>query len=140
MNLTWTLVVLLCLVVVLGALAATWRFFSLRSHGVSVVIRPLPSPVGRHWRHGVVVYSEQELTLYKLRSLQPWPDFTLSRLKTEIVNRRQVVDQERHVLENYLHVVEVREGDQHFEVAVDRRGDTALVAWLESRPSERRVR
>lgn len=140
MDLMWTLTIVVCVLLILAVVAAIGRFLGLRSKGVSVVVRPLPSPAGRHWRHGALIYSEEEVKVYKLRTLQPWPDFTLSRLETEIINRRPVSDDEAHVLEQDLHVVELRSADMHWEMAVDQRSDTALVAWLESRPSERRVR
>ncbi|KAB3523217.1 DUF2550 family protein [Corynebacterium sp. zg254] len=136
-----TFVVSFLVVVGICAMAsAAWRFLTLRTKGFPVVVRSLPGEEGRHWRHGVVVYSPNALRVYKLRSLLPRADFHLKRLSTEIAGRRQVKDVERHILESSLHIVELQCNKKSLELALDSQADTALVAWLESRPSERRVR
>lgn len=137
MSIVWTLIAVLC---VLAVIAAAWRFFALRSRGTAVVVRPLPSRDARQWRHGVLLYNEAEAQLFKLLSLAPWPDFLMERHNTEIINRRPVNDKEQGMLEADLRILEMRSGNQTFEVAVDAGGDTALVAWIESGPSPRRVR
>ncbi|RAV34306.1 DUF2550 domain-containing protein [Corynebacterium heidelbergense] len=132
-------IVLLALFTALFA-AVAWRFFTLRSGSYPVLVRRLPANDGRHWRHGVLVYSETVARLYKLRSLRPESDVVLTRYGTTIVGRRELTDRERQFMEPNVHIVHVRLRSQEYEIAVDRQGDTALVSWLESAPSERRVR
>lgn len=120
--------------------AVVWRFFALRSKGYPVLLRPLPAEDGRNWRHGVLVYAETSAKLYKLRSLRPESDLVLTRLGTDIIDRRELIDRERNIIEDDCHIVIIRHRGKNYELAVDQQGDTALVAWLESAPSARRVR
>lgn len=131
------LIIILAMVVLVCALGA-WRFFTLRTKGYPVVMRPAGSKDGRHWRHGVLVYGSTSAKFYKLRSIRPESNVTLTRLGTEIVDRREIQGREARFLEGNVHVVVVRHRAREWEMAVDSSGDTALVAWLESGPSERR--
>lgn len=137
----WTIliIVLVCLVA-FGALMAGGRFLTLRSRGIPVVVRSLPNPDGRHWRHGVLVYGAMNARVFKLRSLRPEPDISLSRQGTSITGRREITDKESNFLEDDLHVMCLEDDGDRLEVAIDDAGDTALVAWLESAPSSRMVR
>ncbi|HIW90574.1 MAG TPA: DUF2550 domain-containing protein [Candidatus Corynebacterium avicola] len=137
----WTILVTVAVIIaVCGVMMAGGRFLLLRSRGIPVVIRSLPNPDGRHWRHGVLVYGAQRARVYKLRSLRPEPDLQLSRQRTEITDRRSITEWESQFLESELHVLGLTSEDQDLEVALDDAGDTALVSWLESAPSERMVR
>lgn len=137
----WTIVVtvvviaLVCSVVIAGG-----RFLTLRSRGIPVVVRTLPSPEGRHWRHGILVYGGMLARVFKVRSLLPLPDIEIDRQGTEITGRREITDWETQFLESDLHVMEITNAGRRYEVALDEAGDTALVAWLESAPSTRQVR
>lgn len=137
----WTILVTVAVIVVVcGAMIAGGRFLLLRSRGIPVVIRSLPNPAGRHWRHGILVYGAQRARVYKLRSLRPEPDLQLSRQDTQITDRREITEWESQFLEPELHVLAVNDSGKQWEVALDDAGDTALVSWLESAPSERLVR
>ncbi|AHW63795.1 DUF2550 domain-containing protein [Corynebacterium glyciniphilum] len=134
------LVTVVVIVLVCGALIAGARFLTLRSRGIPVVVRSLPNPDGRHWRHGVLVYGSGIARVYKLRSVRPESDLQLSRHHTEITDRRPITRREAAFLESELHVMTLLDGKRTWEVALDDAGDTALVSWLESAPSERMVR
>lgn len=137
----WTIVVTVVVIaLVCAVLIAGGRFLTLRSRGIPVVVRPLPSPEGRHWRHGVLVYGGMGARVFQVRSLRPLPDMEIHRQGTEIAGRRRITEWESQFLELELHVLEVTDGGRRFEVALDEAGDTALVAWLESAPSTRQVR
>ncbi|AGP31120.1 DUF2550 domain-containing protein [Corynebacterium terpenotabidum] len=136
---TILIIVLACLVF-FGALMALGRFLALRSSGIPVVIRSMPNPDGRHWRHGVLVYGGTRARVYKLRSLRPESDISVSRQRTTITGRREITARESNFLEAELHILCLEDGDSRWEFALDNAGDTALVAWLESAPSERFVR
>ena len=129
----------LAAVVLFIIVVVVWRFFALRSQGYPVVVRRLPNSDGRHWRHGILKYSGQSAQFHKLRSLRPASDVVLTRLGTTIVSRREITQRESAFLEDNVHVVEVAHRSTHWEIALDSAGDTALVAWLESAPSERRI-
>lgn len=137
LNILITVVViaLACGVIVAGA-----RFLTLRSRGIPVVVRSLPNQDGRHWRHGVLVYGSGIARVYKLRSVRPESDLQLNRHHTEITDRRIITDRESAFLEPELHVMTLEDGAKTWEVALDDAGDTALVSWLESAPSERMIR
>lgn len=134
----WLLYFLAAVALFVGT-AVVWRFFTLRSQGYPVVVRRLPNSDGRHWRHGILKYSGHSARFYKLRSLRPASDVVLTRLGTAIVSRREITPRESAFLEDNVHVVEVVHRKTHWEIALDSAGDTALVAWLESAPSERRI-
>lgn len=134
------LITVVVIAVFCGMLIAAARFLTLRSRGIPVVIRSLPNPDGRHWRHGVLVYRPSVARVYKLRSIRPESDIQLDRHHTEITGRRAITDREKHFLEPELHVMTLEGEGKTWEVALDESGDTALVSWLESAPSERRVR
>jgi hypothetical protein len=137
----WTIVVTVIVIVLACAVViAGGRFLTLRSRGIPVVVRRLPSPEGRHWRHGVLVYGGMTARVFKVRSLRPESDFEIHRQGTGISGRREITEWEAQFLEPDLHVMEVEDGGTRFEVALDEAGDTALVAWLESAPSTRQVR
>lgn len=123
----------------IAGLVILWRFFTLRSHGYPVLVRSLPAEAGRKWRHGVLLYSGTQAKFYKVRSIWPESDVQLTRIGTSIVDRRQVGGRELRFMEEGVHVVVVETQGRRYEIAVDDQGDTALVAWLESAPSERRV-
>ena len=132
---------LFALIILAGAATCMWRFFTLRKKGYPVVVRSLPSEDGRHWRHGVLIFSGVSVKFYKLRSLKPDSNLVLTRLATEIIGRREITHRERSFLESNLHVVEIRHRQrERWEIALDSQGDTALVSWLESAPSARRDR
>lgn len=105
-----------------------------------MVIRSLPNPDGRHWRHGILVYGPTTARVFKVRSIRPESDIQLSRQRTEISGRRSISSRESHFLESDLHVLNLLDCSRKWEVALDDAGDTALVSWLESAPSERMVR
>ena len=134
------LVIVPAAIVMAAAVLAVWRFATVRSRGIPVVIRSLPNPAARHWRHGVLMSSGTCAKVFKLRSLRPESDISLTRLGTVITSRRPVSAEERHFLEADLHVVRIAHRGREFEVALDDRGDTALVSWLESGPSVRQER
>ncbi|MGO1950539.1 MAG: DUF2550 domain-containing protein, partial [Mycobacteriaceae bacterium] len=137
----WTILVTVAVIVLAcGAVIAGGRFLTLRSRGLPVVIRSLPNPDGRHWRHGVLVYGSSRARVYKLRSLRPESDVELSRQDTEIDGRRPISDMEAKFLEAELHVLTLDDHERRWEVALDDAGDTALVSWLESAPSARLIR
>lgn len=137
----WTILIIVAVcVVAFGALMAGGRFLTLRSRGIPVVVRSVPNPDGRHWRHGVLVYGGMHARVFKLRSLRPEPDISLSRQRTSITGRRDATARETAFLEDDLHVLCLTDGGVRWEVALDDAGDTALVAWLESAPSTRMVR
>lgn len=138
--LTTIVVTVVVIVFVCGLMIAAARFLTLRSRGIPVVIRSLPNPDGRHWRHGILVYGASTARVFKVRSIRSEPDIQLSRQRTEIAGRRSIDTIEASFLEPDLHVLNLVDAEATWEVALDDAGDTALVSWLESAPSERMVR
>ncbi|MHC9709428.1 DUF2550 family protein [Corynebacterium diphtheriae] len=67
-------ITLLLLVLAVLLAVAAWRFLYVRCSGSAVVIRELPSPSGRHWRHGSMRYHGEGLlhsdaTVHKIKYL-----------------------------------------------------------------------
>lgn len=100
---------------------------------------PLPVDAAR-WHHGVLILGENEAGFYRLRSFRPKADVIIPRSRTEIVCRRQGSSQEVEYCEAQTVVLLHHEDGSWVELAIDARFDTALVAWLESAPSDRTVR
>jgi len=126
---------------IVGGALALWRFASLHAKGTPVIARRLPAGDGSHWRHGVMVYSESTLKMYKLRSLRPGCDAEFARHDVTIVDRRNPTDIEAGFFAPGLRVVRIKSGkNTEWEFAVDSSSDTALVAWVESKPSSRQTR
>lgn len=135
------LLVVAGIVFFVGAGLALWRFSSLHSKGTQVIIRPLPASDGAAWRHGVMLYTDSCLKVYKLRSLRPGVDLELARHDVEILSRREPTDIETSFFNRGIKVVKIDTATQgEWELALDSRGDTALVAWVESSPSIRQTR
>lgn len=133
LYLIFVIVSIVCFAVL--ALAA-WRFFVLRPHGISVVMRTMNGP----WRHGVISYSDELLKFYKLRSLSPRVDIQLVRNRTELVGRRERRDDECSTLEDGLRILAIKSNAKEYEIAFDLRGETAFTSWLESAPTARAQR
>ncbi|APT84564.1 DUF2550 domain-containing protein [Corynebacterium aquilae] len=116
---------------------AAYRYFYLRPHGTSIVMRALPADGGHGWRHGVIRYNDGVLEFFQLRSLSRRPDITLQRMDTHLMSRRKPREDETHTLESFLKVLVVESGGKEYELALDLRGETAFTAWLESAPTQR---
>ncbi len=133
-------IILGSLLAVVGILALM-RFASLHSKGTPVIARPLPAADGSGWRHGVMVYSESVLRVYKLRSLRPGSDVKFRRHDITIDSRRDPTDIEAGFFEPTDRVIKISTSNHgEWELALDTSGDTALVAWVESSPSVRQTR
>ncbi|MGN7781648.1 DUF2550 domain-containing protein [Mycolicibacterium sp. 22603] len=125
--------VLLLAVVVLG-----YRLWKLRQvGGTAAILRDFPADGGHGWRHGVLRYREAEAEFYRLSSARWWPDRRLSRLGLEVVSRRSPRGDEFDIMSDEIAVLQLRDSDRSFEIALDRGALTAFTSWLESRPSPR---
>jgi hypothetical protein len=128
-------------ILIIGGALALWRFASLHAKGTPMIARPIPAADGAHWRHGVMVYTESCLKLYKLRSLRPGRDAEFARNDVKIIDRRDPTDIEAGFFQPGLRVVRIESAKNgQWELALDSSADTALVAWVESKPSSRQTR
>lgn len=128
-------------ILIVGGALALWRFASLHAKGTPIIARRVPASDGAHWRHGVMVYSESDLKMYKLRSLRPGYDAEFARQDVAIVDRRDPTAVEAGFFAPGLHVVHIKSANNgEWEFAMDASADTALVAWMESKPSLRQTR
>ncbi|MBG9248536.1 DUF2550 domain-containing protein [Corynebacterium diphtheriae bv. gravis] len=130
---------LLLILAVLLAVAA-WRFLYVRCSGSAVVIRELPSPSGRHWRHGSMRYNGEGLQYFKLRSLKPGPDLVVDRQQVDYLGARPLEDSEILLLNSDATVHKIKHLARDFEVALDKSASMAFVSWIESAPSRRQER
>lgn len=134
--LMWLLFALLCIAVLLAA----WRFMTLRSRGTSAIMRRVPNPGTRGWRHGVIKYGGYELQFFKLRSVSPQADVELSRSSLDFVETRELTAGEAGFMDT-RHVVCVLESPSGtYELVLAPRSAMALRAWVESAPHQRQER
>ncbi|WP_018023671.1 DUF2550 domain-containing protein [Corynebacterium ulceribovis] len=134
--------IVLCLVVIsllVMAAIGLWRFGVLRSNGMAVLIRKAGGS-SSDWRHAVVIFREDHLKVYRLRSLRPGADLCISRPDSELSKPRALSTSERSFMDPDTQVVTLitNEGEE-YEIAVDTPAYTAFVAWVESAPSSRTV-
>ena len=131
----WLVVIALCVMSAIGL----WRFGVLRSNGMAVLIRKASSS-SADWRHAVVLFGEDNLKVYKLRSLRPGPDLKIFRPDSMLSKPRELRDSERAFMDPDTQVVTLTtsSGDE-YDLAVDTPAYTAFVAWVESAPSSRTV-
>lgn len=126
----------LCLVL----LVAAWRFFVVRSQGFPILVRELPSETSHDWRHGRIMFNGDVLKCYKLRSLSPKADLVLDRRQTDFVTHRNPDSQDIEIVPEDDIVVEVDHSGTHLEFAVSSSMAKAVIAWVESAPSQRQER
>lgn len=121
---------------VLVALLALWRFLAYRANGTQALIRRLPAKGSHGWRHGVIRYRGEMIDFYKLRSVSPSPDVTFERHGFSLKGRRDQTAFEQRFMEPGVRilVVDTRRGE--FEWALDRHAEMALLAWVESAPTQ----
>ncbi|QMV85091.1 DUF2550 domain-containing protein [Corynebacterium hindlerae] len=127
------------IIAVLGVvlfLLAAWRFIAHRANGTPVLIRRMPAKDGRAWRHGVVRYRGNILDFYKLRSVSPSPDVTFERRGFSLKGRREQTAREQKFMEPGLKVLVVQTSRGEFEWAMDSHAEMALLAWVESAPTQ----
>ena len=129
--------IVLLLLLVLAASLAVYRVHLLRQRGTEVVLRSLPAAAGRGWRHGVLRYSDAELLFFRVSSLRPGPDRSISRSALVVLDRRGPQPPERDVVPPGSSVLRFEAGGNEIEVALDEGGLTAFLSWVESSPPGR---
>ncbi|MDQ2723230.1 MAG: DUF2550 domain-containing protein [Actinomycetota bacterium] len=136
------MVALLVLVVLLAVLVAIGirRVQLLRRGGTQVVLRRLPAPPGRGWRHGVVRYREEYLVFFRVSSLRSGADRSVPRRSLVVLERRQPEASERELVPARATVIRFRDEAGEAEVALDAGALTAFLSWVESSPPGRAER
>ncbi|AKK02893.1 DUF2550 domain-containing protein [Corynebacterium epidermidicanis] len=132
----WGLLLLGVLVVGL----ALWRFLTQRARGTQVIVRRLPANDGRAWRHGIIRYRGDVVECFKLRSLSPSPDIVLRRDEIVLSSRRKMTTIEQKFMEPDTKIVVIKTHRGTCEWAMDPHAEMALLAWLESAPTQPIVR
>lgn len=132
--------VVAALAVVVFFLLAAGRFLRLRSTGTAVLLRQLPASGLHGWRHGVVRYSGDKLSYFKLRSISPSPDRQFNRHDIDVQGTRPLSDDEAVFISEGSTAVKIRVGATEYEFALSPRAAMAFHAWLEASPSARQER
>jgi hypothetical protein len=128
-------------VVLLAVLLALWRFLTLRSRGQTVLLRRLPASGLHGWRHGTLRYDGDQLLYYKLRSLSPRADHVFHRQQLEVLDSRNVSEEEGGFMSRDLRIATLSDDhDVRYEFALDQHGLMALTAWVEAAPDIRHER
>lgn len=133
---TWIIAVL-C---VLFMLLAVWRFFTQRSKGTQVIVRRLPAKGTHGWRHGIIRYRGEQVECFKLRSVSPSPDIVLRRDELMLSSRREKTAAEQRFMDPQSRIVIVKSHRGTCEWAMDPHAEMALLAWLESAPTQPLIR
>lgn len=120
----------------LVCLLALWRFVKLRAQGTQVLIRRMPANSARGWRHGVIRYRGELIDFFMLRSINPTPDVTFARHGFVLKGRREATSVEQKFMESQLRILEVETNRGVFEWAVGPHTEMALLAWVESAPTQ----
>ena len=128
-------------VLLLVVLALIIRLWNLGQGGTAAILRDIPAVGGHGWRHGVIRYRGDEAQFYRLSSLRLWPDRRLGRRGLEVISRRAPRGDEFDIMTEETVVLELRDTtgmqDRGYEMALDRGALTAVLSWVESRPSPR---
>lgn len=132
--------VLLVVVVVVGVVLVARRVHLLRRGGSIVVLRGLPAPEGRGWRHGVLRYDEEALEFYRVASVRLGPDRRVARRRLTVADRRRARPAERDTVPPGSTVLLLDDGRGEVELALAGGSLTAFLAWVESSPPSRRDR
>lgn len=133
------IVVLILLMLLLAVVCAVlaYRFVLIRNGGTQAVIRRKPLPGSGGWRHGLIRYGEDELVIFKLSSLRFGPDYRLNRQAIEVGTRRLPAPVEAEIMTDDVRIIQLTEGTQWYELALEPGALTAFLSWVESRPSGR---
>ncbi|WP_459587880.1 DUF2550 domain-containing protein [Corynebacterium camporealensis] len=123
--------------VLICACLAALRFFTLRSRGTTVLLRPMPAKDSHSWRHGLLRYKGETAQYFMLRSVWPTCDLKFPRFDIEILGTRQIDDVEATFMSEASDVVHFRTGYKEYEIASDQHGMMAFCAWIEAAPSRR---
>lgn len=141
---TWWLWLIIAVVVIGVFLLAglVYRVREVRRAGTPVIFRALPAAPGIGWRHGSVHYTEPALVYYRLTALLPGPTAVLSRQHLELIGRRAPEGTELEIMDPTIVVLQLGVADPdaaraEYEIAMDPVLVTALLSWLEARPSLR---
>lgn len=121
---------------VLVCLLALWRFLVLRAQGTPVVIRRMPARESHGWRHGVIRYRGDVIDFYQLRSVSPRPDVTFERRGVALKGRREQTSFEQRFMVPGRRILVIETNRDEFEWAVDSHSEMALLAWVESAPTQ----
>lgn len=128
----------IAMLLLLALLAVSlYRLVMVRAGGAPVILRRVPAAPGAGWRHGVLRCRERDLVFYKLTSLKLGPDERIPRQGVSIGQRRSPEGNEFDIMTADTRIMVVGSPGQACEVAFDDDSSTALLAWVESRPSER---
>ncbi|WP_051090753.1 DUF2550 domain-containing protein [Smaragdicoccus niigatensis] len=115
----------------------TYRFVLIRNGGTQAVIRRKPHSGSGGWRHGLIRYGEDELVIFKLSSLRFGPDYRLNRQGIDVGTRRLPVPVEAEIMTDDVRIIQLTEGAEWYELALEPGALTAFLSWVESRPSGR---
>lgn len=135
------IMVALVTVLLLVAVALSFRLWKMGQGGTPAILRDSPAVGGHGWRHGVIRYRGDEARFYRLSSLRLWPDRRLSRRGLEVLSRRAPRGDEFDLMTAEVVVLELQDVTgsraRGYEMALDRDALTAFLSWVESRPSPR---
>ncbi|MEJ6014316.1 DUF2550 domain-containing protein [Corynebacterium sp. H127] len=131
-------IVVLTFIALIALLAclAVWRFLNHRHSGTQVLMRRVPAQDARGWRHGVIQYHGEKLDFYKLRSISPNPDISFDRCGFLLKDRRNQTAFEQKFMESSRRIIALKTNQGEFEWALDPHAEMALLAWIESAPTQ----
>lgn len=131
----------LVVVALLGVLVLVLRRLQLLRRGATmVVLRALPAPEGRGWRHGTLRYLEDGVEFYRVASLRLGPDLRVARHRLTVHDRRSARPAERESVPVGSTVLLIADDSSELEVALAGGALTAFLSWVESSPPTRRRR
>lgn len=97
-------------------------------------LRECRRPVGKGWMLGVARYERDTLEWHRVFSWSPRPRLVVGRRELMVLDRREPVGSEAHVLLAGAVVVLCRSSGTELELAMNRGSLTGFLSWLESAP------
>ena len=91
-------------------------------------------PPGKGWMLGVARYERETLEWHRVFSWSPRPRLVVGRRELEVLDRREPVGAEVHVLLAGAVVVHCRSSGHELELAMNSGSLTGFLSWLESAP------
>ncbi len=129
-------VVVAVLVILLSLLGIVIRRRVLQRRGgtFDCSLRECRRPVGKGWMLGVARYERDTLEWHRVFSWSPRPRLIVGRRELEVLDRREPVGTEAHVLLAGAVIVLCRSAGNELEFAMNSGSLTGFLSWLESAP------
>ncbi len=140
METLWPVLSVVCLLVVVGAIAfvARIRSLSARVGSFSCALRRAARPA--IWKQGIAHYCVDRIDWYRTASISFRPKHSWSRDDIDLVAREPITESDGLRVREFSQLVTCRCAEQEFELAMSNDAYSGLRSWVESAPPGRHGR